>query len=241
MLYKYLVYSPRLKDKENHPWEYFYGAPFYESDMKNRLLKIPYGKAVKGTRYRHFDTMIFPQDKAGKKTAFVKIITSFFTSGQDEALVIPTPPTMRAHCMEIHLKPSRDIFLKGSYKSEICNGTDGIVGLLKSINTQYIEHRGSERSWTVDISTAFMDWSMNVAGELLTSDAPLEPHKTLVSVLLLMCSVHKSLELPQFKNIPDELMITLLKLMVLSADTAKNDLDYVKNLMNDPNSKYGMI
>jgi hypothetical protein len=48
ILYKYLVYSPRLKEKESHPWEYFYGVTFYyESALKNRILKIK-GKAAKG-------------------------------------------------------------------------------------------------------------------------------------------------------------------------------------------------
>ena len=91
--------------------------------------------------------MIFPEIKV---EGTIKRIWELVKSGSvDSKIGVTTPPMMRSQCMEIFLKPTEDVLLKGNYVTSLHAGVDGCVGLYRCAYLQYVEQRGREREWPV--------------------------------------------------------------------------------------------
>ena len=59
-----------------------------------------------------------------------------------DAITVPTPSLMRSQCMEIHLQPTRDILLTGSFKIGLEVAINGCVSLIRCAFLQWVEQRG---------------------------------------------------------------------------------------------------
>ena len=106
--------------------------------------------------YRQFDTMILPDVKVKAPKGRLKKVWDFISGAEpddSDAITVPTPPLMRSQCMEIHLQPTRDILLSGSFKIGLEGAINGCVSLIQCAFKQWVEHRGGQYSWEVtDIS-----------------------------------------------------------------------------------------
>ena len=107
--------------------------------------------------YRQFDTMILPDVKVKAPKGRLKKAWDFFSGAEpddSDAITVPTPPLMRSQCMEIHLQPTRNILLSGSFKIGLEGAINGCVSLIRCAFLQWVEQRGNYYSWEVtDIST----------------------------------------------------------------------------------------
>ena len=169
--YKYVVYSPKT-NKIGHQYECLHGAPPYESYYNNRLLRVPKEKLGPGGKvilplcsmillsslgyYRQFDTMILPDVKVKVPKGRLKKVWDFISGAEpddSDAITVPTPALMRSQCMEIHLQPTRDILLSGSFQISLEGAINGCVSLIRCAFVQWVEHRGGQNFWEVrDIS-----------------------------------------------------------------------------------------
>ena len=105
--------------------------------------------------YRQFDTMILPDVKVKVLKRSLKKARSFIWAEPDDsdAITVPTPTLMRSQCMEIHLQPTRDILLSGSFKIGLEGAINGCVSLIRCAFLQWVEQKGNYYSWEVtDIS-----------------------------------------------------------------------------------------
>ena len=99
--------------------------------------------------------MIFPESKEKSSiigSAIGKLFSLVKRSGSDHSkLMVPSSSLMRTKCMEIHLKPTRDILLSGTFKGKfnIQDATDGCINLFQCAYLQYVEHYGGEQKWIV--------------------------------------------------------------------------------------------
>ena len=105
--------------------------------------------------YRQFDTMILPDVKIKNARRTFKKVWDYIWAEPDDsdAITVPTPALMRSQCMEIHLQPTRDILLSGSFQIALEGAINGCVSLIRCAFVQWVEHRGNYYSWEVtDIS-----------------------------------------------------------------------------------------
>ena len=100
--------------------------------------------------------MILPDIKVKVPKGRLKKVWDFNSGAEpddSDAITVPTPTLMRSQCMEIHLQPTRDILLTGSFKIGLEGAINGCVSLIWCAFLQWVEHRGTQRSWEVtDIS-----------------------------------------------------------------------------------------
>ena len=105
--------------------------------------------------YRQFDTMILPDVKIKVPKGRLKKVWDFISGiepDDSDAITVPTPALMRSQCMEIHLQPTRDILLTGSFKIGLEGAINGCVSLIQCAFKQWIEHRGGQNPWEVAIA-----------------------------------------------------------------------------------------
>lgn len=99
--------------------------------------------------------MILPDAKARVAKSTVGKILDFFLKADTEdpaAIAVPVPTAMRSFCMGIHLQPTRDILLKGTFKIRFQVAVDGCVSLFRCVYLQWIEHYGKDVMWERDMS-----------------------------------------------------------------------------------------
>ena len=100
--------------------------------------------------------MILPDVKVKVPKGRFKKAWDYFSGAEpddSDAITVPTPTLMRSKCMEIHLQPTRDILLNGSFKIGLEVALNGCVSLIQCAFLQWVEHRGMQYSWEVtDIS-----------------------------------------------------------------------------------------
>ena len=171
LAYKYVVYSPRT-NTIGHQYEFLHGAKPYEYTYNNRLLKIPTNKLKPGGNntatcfsisylhflkgyHRQFDTMILPQVKQKTtKSTVRKWWDSLWNADASEstAITVPAPPVMRSQCMEIFLKPTKDLLVEGNFipNFSIQGAVEACLGLFECVYVQWIEHRGGDVKWAVE-------------------------------------------------------------------------------------------
>ena len=104
--------------------------------------------------HRQFDTMILPEVKAktAKSTVRQWWDSLWSTDANDSAITVPTPPIMRAQCMDIYLKPTKDLLVNGTFSERFCiqGAVESCLALFECIYVQWIEHRGGDIRWSVD-------------------------------------------------------------------------------------------
>lgn len=115
--------------------------------------------------YRQFDTMILPDTKVKTVKGTLKKAWEFISRAEPDdptAISVPTPTVMRCQCMEIHLKPTREILLTGSFKIKLNSAINGCVSLIRCAYLQWVEHRGGENRWEVpDIGSVSQSFIVN--------------------------------------------------------------------------------
>ena len=91
--------------------------------------------------------MVLPEVK-DKRNIFGRFVEYF--SGSSE-FKVPAPLQMRTTCMEIYLRPTRNILVTGEYieNFDFKSAVDGCVGIFHCGYTQYCEHHGEENVWTI--------------------------------------------------------------------------------------------
>ena len=74
------------------------------------------------------------------------------TDANDPVITVPAPPIMRSQCMDIYLKPTKELLVNGTFsdKFNIQGAVESCLGLFECIYVQWVEHRGSDKKWLVD-------------------------------------------------------------------------------------------
>ncbi|XP_019862897.1 PREDICTED: uncharacterized protein LOC109591649 [Amphimedon queenslandica] len=228
--YKYTVYSPLIKVTK-HQYECLHGAPPFECANTNRLLKVPKEKIVPGGFYRQFDTMILPDTKTKTTKGTVKKLFDLISLAEPNdptASTIPTPAMMRCKCMEIHLQPTREILLSGSFKAKLDVSINGCVSLFRCVFLQWVEYRGDENRWEVpDIGSFLIDWI-----EALLVILNKQQSHAVTSAVLLACCLFK---LNQIFNVPfsNEFRVALLQAMSLSITNGEKELEFLMSMIGE--------
>lgn len=99
--------------------------------------------------------MILPNAKVKQTKSAVRKLWDSWWSGEGDdptAITVPDPIIMRSQCMEIHLKPTKDLLLKGKFSEmfAIQNAINGCISLFQCVYVQWVEHRGSLNKWRID-------------------------------------------------------------------------------------------
>ena len=96
--------------------------------------------------------MILPDVKIKTARGTFKKVWDFISGAEpddSDAITVPTPTLMRSQCMEIHLQPTRDILLSGSFQIGLEGAINGCVSLIWCAFVQWVEHGGNYYSWEV--------------------------------------------------------------------------------------------
>ena len=86
--------------------------------------------------YFQYDTMACPKSfsTVNKKERFTKLLKERAEKKQEQ-ITIPEPSLMSQMCLEIHLTPSRSLFMEGNFYDtfDVSAATNGFVRLFESI------------------------------------------------------------------------------------------------------------